>query len=675
VISVVDLPTGARNENPDSVGGCASTPSSHSLARLLGPEGGYAQVFPNYEQREEQIQMALAVADALAGPHHLLVEAGTGVGKSLAYLTPAAIWATASGRKVLISTCTKVLQNQLIKKDIPLLQQVLGPRVKAEPVFGQENYLCLRRLNSTISHGLFDTPTQGQQIEAITHWAETSNGVLVDYPASIDYSTLNKIGRNSDNCQYNKCPFRADCHYFKARDRWQMADLLVANHYLYFANAAVDDRLLPYFEAVVFDEAHRLEAVCAEAYGIDASRAGLDHLLNSVHHPRYRRGIIVHAGFEPHTCREIDALLDECRRQAEAFFTAVGLMIPPGATRCRVRKAGLAENLIAAPLASLGQALKQLVQEADDADIAGEILSLQKSAQRRHDEIDAILSCADPNAVYWIEAAGPNRIHLRSALIDVADRFRAEVFEKHPTVVLTSATLTVSRDFRFIVERIGAGAARTLLVDSPFNFAAQSMLFVDGSLPSPAQVSAFVPAAARRIKEILSLSRGRALVLFTSYDMLEQVHELLPEDRYRIFRQGEASTFQLLESFKEDVSSVLLATQSFWEGIDVPGEALSCLVIARLPFEVPDDPRLEGIAENLHAQGREPFTEYQLPQAVLRFRQGFGRLIRNKTDRGVVCLLDGRIAQRAYGRAFFNSLPKGVPVTRDLKAIRSFFRE
>jgi ATP-dependent DNA helicase DinG len=642
-----------------------------SLAELFGTGGGFAQIFPDFEVRSEQIRMAEAVQDALAKSQHLLVEAGTGIGKSLAYLVPAAEWALAGKRKVVVSTFTKVLQNQLIRKDIPLLKQALGTDLRAEPVFGQENYVCRRRLRATVNYGLFDSPRQAEEIEAVIDWSSHSDGVLVNYPPGIDPRTAARIGRNSDTCHYNECPYREECHYFRARELWQQADLLVINHFLYFAHAATGYRLLPEFDAIIFDEAHRLEDVCARHYGLEVSSVGLDRLFNSIHHPRQRRGIITHLACTVGTRHHVDELLKTCRESAVGFFSAIRANLPGPANRRRVTRPGIVENTLAQPLTQLHGALQELANDTDDEDLAGEIQGLMKTCERFQLSIEAVLAANDPNSVYWIEAEPPDRVWLHSALIDTSRNFRTDVLEHHPTVILTSATLTVNREFRFTAERLGAELAKTLLLDSPFSFPDQAMLFLDDSLPQPNEPS-FAQAASRRIEEILHLSQGRALVLFTSYDLLNRVFELIRPEKYRLLRQGDASTFDLLESFKQDVSSVLFATQSFWEGVDVPGEALSCLIITRLPFEVPDDPRLEGIAESLRGQGREPFTEYQLPQAVLRFRQGFGRLIRNKTDRGVVCVLDRRIISRHYGRVFVNSLPQGIKPVRNINLIPRF---
>jgi ATP-dependent DNA helicase DinG len=671
-------------------------PDALNPSVLFSEHGAFAQIFPNFEPRPQQEQMAQAVEEALAKSHHLLVEAGTGTGKSLAYLAPAAIWAMAGKRRVVVSTHTKVLQNQLIKKDIPLLQQAIGAKFRAEPVFGQENYLCRRRMNATISHGLFDTPTQAEEIDAILEWALTSNGVLVDYPGPLDSRTLAKIGRSSDSCRYDECPHRDECFYFAARQRWQQAQLLVINHHLYFANSEVNDHLLPAFDAVIFDEAHRLEDVAADYFGVDVSDTGLDRLFNSVHNPKYRRGILTRAHCPSGMHHHIDDVLRACREASEEFFRAVQARVPASANRARIREAGIADNTLVQPLNQLQSVLKELAGDQDDEDVAGEIQSLMKTAERQQLALENVLSTKDKNSAYWVEAGGEGRgarggrrapsVHLRSAMIDVSDLFRNGVLEKRGCVILTSATLTTGRDFHFIVDRLGAQSAKTLLLDSPFDFTQQAVLYVDSRLPPPTNSDAFVTAAAAAIGEILHLSQGRALVLFTSYDMLQKTYDLVarhptsniqhptPLLPFRFFAQGEAPTFELLKAFKEDISSVLFATQSFWEGIDVPGEALSCLIIVRLPFEVPDDPRLEGIAEALRAEGREPFMEYQLPQAVLRFRQGFGRLIRHKTDRGVVCVLDNRIVRKQYGRAFIVSLPPGIPLVQNVNHIARFLR-
>jgi ATP-dependent DNA helicase DinG len=637
-------------------------------------DGGFAQVLPDFEEREEQTKMALAVFDALSNRHHLMVEAGTGVGKSLAYALPAALWSKANKKRVVVSTYTKILQNQLVKKDLPILKSVIGDDLNVEVIYGQENYLCQRRLNSSINFGLFDTREQASEIDTILEWSKSGSGILAEYPEPLSSNTLERIGRASDNCLFEKCPFYDQCFYFFAKHNWQHADILVVNHYLFFANVETDYFILPQFDAVIMDEAHRLEEVAAHFFGIELSNLSLLRLLSLIHNPRTRRGIIPRITMSNLKRAELSSVLDECRNAASEFFSKIQCQFKPNEIKKRIREPNITDNNLDEPLEKLNTILADLVTQEQDLDLAGELTSLTKRVEIVRQSIERFLSHSDKNSVYWIDLNPPDRFCLNTALIDVSRLFADKIFDKIPSVVMTSATLTVNRDFTFLKQRLGAEDSKTLLLDSPFDYQRQAMLYLSESLPLPNEENKFYTACARAIDEILKLSQGRALILFTSYQALKAVYEKVKKDDFTFLVQGDAPVFKLLETFREDVSSVLFATQSFWQGIDVPGEALSCLVITRLPFDVPDDPRLEGVSENLKEHGLEPFYSFQLPQAVLRFRQGFGRLIRNTRDRGVVCVLDKRIIERSYGKSFLDSLPKNLPMAFNINAIAQFYR-
>jgi ATP-dependent DNA helicase DinG len=644
------------------------------IEQAFSQEGNFAQILPDFEEREEQTKMALAIFDALKNNHHLLVEAGTGVGKSLAYALPAALWSKASKKRVVISTYTKILQNQLVKKDLPILKSVLGDDISVEVIYGQENYLCQRRLNASMNFGLFDTREQASEIDYILEWSKSSSGILAEYPEPISLSTIERIGRVSDNCLYEKCPFYDQCFYFYAKRRWQQADILVVNHYLFFANVETDYYILPKFDAVIFDEAHRLEQVAAQYFGIELSNLSILRLLSLIYNPRTNRGIFSRISIPEFKRADLVTVLDDCRRATSEFFANIQTHFKNTEFKKRIIEPNITENNLDRPLKELHSILSEIVTEEQDLDLAGELSSLTKKVGTVNNAINQFLSLEDKNAVYWIEMIPPDRFSLNSALIDVAELFSTKVFEKIPSVVMTSATLTVNRDFSFLKHRLGADDFPTLLLDSPFDYQKQALLYLSQQMPLPNEENKFYDACARAIDEILHLSQGRALILFTSYLAFKEVHNRVKKGKYEFLIQGEAPVFKLLESFREDISSVLFATQSFWQGIDVPGEALSCLIITRLPFDVPDDPRLEGVAENLKEQGLEPFYSFQLPQAVLRFRQGFGRLIRNTKDRGVVCVLDKRIIERGYGKSFLDSLPKKLPVAFNINAIAHFFK-
>ncbi|MEO0092311.1 MAG: helicase C-terminal domain-containing protein [candidate division WOR-3 bacterium] len=648
------------------------------INEFFSSNGPLAKTLDNFEERTEQREMANAVYQALNQQYHLMIEAGTGVGKSLAYLMPASLWTKLHRKKVLISTYTKILQNQLIKKDIPLLKKVELDETNFAVVFGQENYVCLRRLNSAFNHGLFDTPYEYAELEALQRWLNNGgSGIILEYPDVLG-RTQEKISRDADICKFQKCQFYDDCYYFQARKEWMEADILITNHALFFANVESNYYILPKFDAVIFDEAHRLEEVAAHFFGIEISNLGIQRMLNTIYNAKNQSGIVAHLEIQPFQKREIGRIVDEARSATDAMFQYLLNLIPQSETKIRIKQPIDIENQLDKILITLGNNLLQMQSEDIDEDIELELKSCLKRLEVYRMAINEFLQVGDKNSVYWIETANSTNkkiphIYLSSALIDIAELFRQRVLEKISSVILTSATLTVSKDFSFVKGRLGLDKAKTLKLDSPFNYQKQALLVIPTNLSLPIDEDKFLTDCADVINKILKMTKGRALVLFTSYNALEKTFQLIDKSEFPFLIQGQAATFELLEKFKNDIASVLFATQSFWQGIDVPGEALSCLIIVRLPFDVPDDPRLEGICEKMRADKLEPFTNYQLPNAVLRFRQGFGRLIRNKQDRGVVCVLDKRIVTKEYGKQFLNSLPKNLPITFSVENIKDFF--
>jgi len=642
-------------------------------------------ILDNYEERTEQRDMAKSVYQALKENCRLFVEAGTGVGKSLAYLLPVSLWAKENNKKVLISTYTKILQNQLIKKDILILKEILrltrpdnNNEINCAVIFGQENYICRRRLASVLNHGLFDTPYEFAELEEFQKWLDNNgSGIIPEYPKTLSRLS-EKISRDGDNCKFKKCQHYDNCYYFRARNEWFKADLLITNHFLFLANVEAGYMILPKFDAVVFDEAHRLEEVAANFFGFDIYNFGIHRLLNSIHNPMANSGLLAHIETSNATQRDIDKLISDAHQTVDGMFTQFRNLIPIQDSKLRIKRPPPIENSIDSIFVSLITSLLESKKENLDDDLDLEMKSLIKRLELYRKGISNFLEADDKNSVYWVESNTLTHrktpiIFLKSALIDIAELFKKKVAEKFQSIIFTSATLTVGKDFSFIKDRLGLNDAKTQLLQSPFDYGKQALLFVPTELPMPTEEKKFYQNCALMIDKILTFSKGRALALFTSYDSLQKTYDLVDKSKFEFLIQGQESTFELLDKFKTDISSVLFATQSFWQGIDVPGEALSCLIIVRLPFDVPDDPRLEGICEQLRKKEQEPFSTFQLPNAVLRFRQGFGRLIRNKKDRGVVCVLDKRIVTRDYGKSFIYSLPKNLPMTFSIEAIRDFF--
>ncbi len=636
------------------------------------PDGPLSRVLPGYEHRPQQLEMARRVELALTRHTRLAVEAGTGVGKSLAYLVPAALWAKENHKRVVVSTYTRLLQTQLIYQDVPLLAKVLDEPVRASVAFGQENYLCRFRLENQVARGLFDTLAEARAADKLFDWAnKTETGVILDYPHALPSGLGSRICRDSAMCRREKCQFRRSCFYLRARESWEHSSILIVNHSLLFADLATEADLLPESDAVILDEAHRIEDAAIRHFGNQASEYVLTLLLDRLA-SSHGGGLVQALGPRSAARRSIQTEASAARVEIDRFFRAVEPLFAPDAQRSRFREP-LDSGPSAEAIARLAKALDEIVPELDDEVISAEMTGVARRLGRSALALEGFRVPEPDGAVHWAERGGQGRLSLLAAPLDVGPLLRGAVYDHYSSTVLTSATMTVAGSFSFLSGRLGLEDFETESLDSPFDYQSQSLLYVASYLPPPTQAGEFNRAAAEVIAAIIKASLGRALVLFTSYDSMNTVFRLMPQTDYNYLLQGDTSVAKLLEDFREDKHSVLFATQSFWQGIDVPGEALSCLIICRLPFEVPDDPRLTAIAEKLKADGISPFTAYQLPTAVLRFRQGFGRLIRTATDRGVVCVLDKRIIAGNYSQSFLKSLPKGVRVTTKVADIDRFF--
>jgi len=642
-------------------------------AACFQPDGPLSRVLPGYEHRPQQLEMARQVELALSDRGRLAIEAGTGVGKSLAYLVPAALWAKQSGKRVTVSTYTRILQSQLITKDVPLAAGLLDSAPRVAVAYGQGNYLCRFRIETQLARGLFDSRADASAAGRLFNWADTTEtGVLLDYPHPLPAAVARRVARDSVACRRELCPYRKACFYYRAKREWSDAQLLIVNHALFFASVTGAGDLLPEPDAVIFDEAHRLEEACVRHFGADLSQRSVAELLDDVLGPG-RGGLARMLGARTRLRKDVEAATNESREATSRFFTDTVARLP-GPGRTRLREALPAAEATSA-LTRLADAMEKAAPEIKDELAATEFAVAVHRLRATTGAFAAFSDFATENSVYWAEQPAGDNLCLFAAPLNVTPMLRAHVYDLGIPVILTSATLTVAGNFGFFSERLGLDDFSQIRLDSPFDYGSQSLVFVPPRLPAPTAGDEFTRAAAGAIAAIIHESKGRALVLFTSYESVNAVCDLVPPAGYNFLRQGDLPLPKLLAAFQEDRHSVLFATQSFWQGIDVPGEALSCLIICRLPFEVPDDPRLSAIAERMKQNGLEPFTAYQLPTAVLRFRQGFGRLIRTAQDRGVVCVLDRRIVDRPYGRVFLNSLPKGLRLTTNLADIDRFFQD
>ncbi len=659
----------------------AQTPKLPTLHQFFAPGGLLSQAHPQYEYRRGQLQMAEAVEKALTERRHLIVEAGTGTGKTLAYLLPV----IRSGKRVIISTGTKNLQEQLFFKDIPFLEQHLFAqkpgKLRVCYMKGRNNYLCRQKLYDLRDQPVLSGLEEIEHYRRIAEWEPvTETGDRAELTELPENNQLwHKLDARTDRCTGQKCAQWERCFITEMHRRAMESEIVIVNHHLFFADlalrqsAAPDAGILPEFSAVIFDEAHELEDVASSYFGVTVSNLRFEELARDIETTLQQK----QAGSP-----RLSQALTRLRERARFFFG----QLPQGDGRFAftgrekfLEKNGGAYDALMQALARIFSELEVLPKKPD------EVFSFARRIQELQTQLAFIMESEDKNTVFWIDWRGEGRktrtgqayIVLQATPIDVSQILKQTLFENVETAVLTSATLAVAGrpdqgSFEYIRQRVGLDHARELVLPSHFNYASQAILYVPPDMPDP-RSAAFARSAAEKIRVLLEITQGRAFCLFTSYAQMHDIHDrLLGELPFHMLLQGSAPKNALLEEFRRTPNAVLFATASFWQGVDVQGEQLSCVIIDRLPFAVPTDPVVAARIRAIEESGGNAFFEYQVPAAVISLKQGFGRLIRSVKDRGLLALLDNRVLKQRYGRVFVESLP-AYKRTKDLADVEKFF--
>ncbi|NMA19078.1 MAG: DEAD/DEAH box helicase [Lentisphaerae bacterium] len=630
-----------------------------------------------YELRPQQVRMAHEIASAFDERHHLCIEAPTGVGKTFAYLVPAIHYAFEMKMPVVISTHTINLQEQILNKDLPLLKRLLDRDIACAVGKGRSNYLCLRRLSkiADLELELFSDPAVSGEINQLLNWAERSDtGDYTQMDSPVSGALWQAVCCERGNCLNKQCPFFSRCFLFRARRKLASSQIIVANHAFFFSSLAMREAgdephnsltLLPEFTAVVLDEGHTIEDTAAAHLGAKAETFILKHLLNRLYMDDRRPRLLT--GDVSLSARKA---VNELRAQAELFFSRLLdwiLAQTPKPVPLRYTVPNHISNYLDPGINNLSNELERLIESSDESpDIQQEFKAIRNELLEQNRNLNQFFAMEQKDCVYWFERQGKEgrELSFQCVPVEIGARLRQCLFQhkKQFPVVITSATLAIAGDISFFQRRIGFEDAKTVVLDTPFDFKKQVKLYIGESLPTP-DAKNFLDEAEIHLRHFLTLTKGRAFVLFTSYSMMNELAERMTRffqnGGFKVYVQGgKYRPRKMLELFREHDRAVIFGTASFWTGVDVSGEALSNVIICKLPFSVPDHPLIEARGEMIQSRGGNSFREYSLPEAVLKFRQGFGRLIRTRDDKGIVVILDSRIKQKFYGRFFLESIPE-----------------
>jgi ATP-dependent DNA helicase DinG len=643
----------------------ATKPEEVTSEDIFGPGGLLEKRHPGYEFRPSQLAMAKIADEAFEKHQHVMIEAGTGTGKTLAYLIPA----IQSGRCVVVSTATKSLQEQLFQKDVPFLQKHFAPNLKAALMKGRNNFLCRQKIHQIEGQALLKGIDEIDWFSQIRDWEKlTETGDRSELTFLPDDADLwNRIDARSDLCTGQKCAEFQRCFITAMKQRAAEADLIIVNHHLFFADLAIrqDDfgSILPEYSAVVFDEAHEIEDVASDYFGRQISSYRLEELARDTEN--MLRMLQIEAG-------PLRKLLPRLRERSRSFFERFPgregrFPFGPAERAGFLDHSREAYDDLAAAIKRIEAELSSLTPKPE------EVITMARRAAEMRRELAFLMESDEKSYVYWFERRGRG-VFLAATPIDVSQILREKLFDRFDTVILTSATLAVGGRFEYMKQRLGVVPANENVLPAEFDYSSQALLYIPRELPDVRHPS-FPQRAADEITKLLEISRGRAFCLFTSYSQMKEIFERISgRIGFPLLLQGTAPRSTLLDRFRTTPNAVLFATSSFWQGVDVPGAQLSCVIIDKLPFAVPSDPIVAARVRALMDDGRNAFAEYQVPEAVLALKQGFGRLIRSKTDRGILSILDNRIRRMQYGKIFLESLPE-YTVTQDLATVARFMED